>query len=227
MKHTTTDIFFDLDHTLWDFERNSALTFEKILEEHRIAVSVAGFLEVYREINLKYWKLYREEKISQEKLRYERLKDTFDTLSYPVENAMIHTLSEAYIAQLPVYTHLFKDTIDILEYLKPHYKLHIITNGFKEVQNRKLNGANIRHYFRHIIHSETVGVKKPNPRIFEYALKKASVKPQHTVMIGDSLEADILGAKNVGMKTIHLNRHNEQHRHGIIIDHLSEIKQYL
>ena len=228
MKHTITDIFFDLDHTLWDFEKNSELTFRKIFHENHIAIQIDDFLSVYREVNLYYWKRYREEKITKEKLRYERLKKTFDELSYAVDDTMIHTLAEAYIKYLSTYTHLFKDTIAILNYLKPQYKLHIITNGFEEIQYKKMKNSNIHHYFTHVVNSESVGVKKPNPLIFEYALKKASVQPHKTIMIGDSLEADILGARNVGMKTIHYNTHNDAwHDHGIIITNLLEIKQYL
>ncbi|MCB0375881.1 MAG: YjjG family noncanonical pyrimidine nucleotidase [Sinomicrobium sp.] len=227
MHRTATDIFFDLDHTLWDFEKNSALTFGNILKKNNINIPLSEFLEVYRPFNLHYWKLYREEKITQEKLRHGRLKSTFDALSYAVEDAVIHVLSEEYIAQLPTHGHLFDDTVAVLNYLKPRYKLHIITNGFKEVQHKKLERANIQHYFRHIVNSETVGVKKPDPRIFEHALEKASVHPRKAVMIGDSLEADILGARNVGMETIHVNHDEEEHDHGISIRKLSEIKQYL
>lgn len=226
MKHTVTDVFFDLDHTLWDFEKNSALTFEKILAKNDVQLRLDTFLEIYRPLNLEYWKLYREEKITKEKLRYGRLRSTFDALSYPVEDDLIHTLATEYIAELPNYTHLFKDTLAVLDYLKPQYKLHIITNGFEEVQHKKLKGTAIQHYFIHIITSETVGVKKPNPLIFEHALEKASVAPYNTVMIGDSLEADILGAKNAGMKTIHFNHYKEEHD-GVSITALSEIKQYL
>lgn len=227
MKHTVTDIFFDLDHTLWDFEKNSALTFEKILKEHKIPLPLETFLDTYRPLNLEYWKMYREERITQEKLRYGRLKSTFDALAYPVEDTLIDLLATAYIAELPNYTHLFEDAISVLEYLKPRYKLHIITNGFEEVQHKKLKSTALHPYFIHIITSEAMGVKKPNPLIFEHALEKAAVAPRNTVMIGDSLEADILGAKQAGMHTIHLNHYRETHNHGITITTLSEIKQYL
>lgn len=227
MKHTVTDVFFDLDHTLWDFERNSTLTFEKILKKNAVNVPIEDFLTIYRDLNLKYWKLYREEKITKEKLRYDRLKNTFNALSYTVEDALIHLLAEEYLTYLPTHIHLFSDAIAILNYLKPKYRLHIITNGFTEVQDKKLKSADIHHYFCHVVNSESVGVKKPNPLIFEHALEKALAEPHNTVMIGDSLEADILGAINVGMKTIHLNHQKEPHEHGIIIHTLSEIKQYL
>lgn len=223
-----TDSFFDLDHTLWDFERNSALTFEEILEIHNVRVDLADFLEVYVPINLHYWKLYRDEQITKEVLRYERLNKTFEELKITVSNSTIIQLSEDYIRVLPRYNHLFNNANEILSYLQPKYKLHIITNGFEEVQNDKLKNSGIAHYFDHIINSESVGVKKPNPLIFEHAMDKASSTPLQSVMIGDNLEADILGARNVGMHTIHFNVHDgTPNEFGITINDLLEIKQYL
>lgn len=227
-KECITDVFFDLDHTLWDFEKNSALTFEKILRKNEIPVNLADFLEVYIPANLAFWKLYREEKITKEKLRYQRLKSVFDKLGLSVIDEMINKLSEEYIVYLSSYNHLFPDTIEILEYLKPKYKLHIITNGFEEIQGKKLRNSKIDGYFDHIINSEMAGVKKPNPIIFELALNKADVDSRNSLMIGDSLEADILGARDAGFHTLHFNAHNEPY-HDIcpIIENLGEIKSFL
>jgi len=227
-KELITDVFFDLDHTLWDFEKNSALTFKKILTKNEIPVNLAGFLEVYIPANLAFWKLYREEKITKEELRYQRLKSVFDKLGLSIADAMINTLSEEYILYLSSYNHLFPNTIEILEYLKPNYKLHIITNGFEEIQAKKLRNSKIDGYFDHIINSEMAGVKKPNPIIFELALSKANTNSRNSLMIGDSLEADILGARDSGFHTLHFNAHNEPY-HDIcpIIENLGEIKSYL
>lgn len=120
-----TDVFFDLDHTLWDFDKNSALTFEKILYEQSVSVDLEQFLAIYVPVNLSYWKLYREEKIGKDELRYQRLKTTFDQLEYKIEDAKIERLSIDYIAHLSNFNHLFPNTIDILEYLKPKYRLHV------------------------------------------------------------------------------------------------------
>jgi len=227
-KEFITDVFFDLDHTLWDFEKNSALTFEKILSENEIPVNLADFLEVYIPANLAFWKLYREEKITKENLRYQRLKTVFDKLGLSVVDDMINKLAEEYILYLSSYNHLFPKTIEILEYLKPKYKLHIITNGFEEIQGKKLRNSEIDGYFEHIINSEMAGVKKPNPIIFELALNKANVDSKNSLMIGDSLEADILGARDAGFHTLHFNAHNEPY-HDIcpIIENLGEIKSFL
>jgi len=223
-----TDVFFDLDHTLWDFERNSALTFEKILVEQQIGIPLEDFLKVYIPNNLALWKLFRDDKITKNELRYLRLKTTFDTFNLPVSDTIIHYLSEAYIANLSSYNHLFPNAIEILEYLKPKYTLHIITNGFQEVQDKKIKNAKIAHYFSHVVNSEMAGVKKPNPIIFQFALTKAKVASENSLMIGDSLEADIFGAQALGFHTLHFNAHNEEkHEFCDMITDLNEIKSYL
>ncbi|MCK0144648.1 YjjG family noncanonical pyrimidine nucleotidase [Arenibacter sp. F26102] len=227
-KSLVTDIFFDLDHTLWDFEKNSALTFQKILSENSVSVELKDFLKVYIPINFEFWKLYREGKITKSELRFQRLKITFDTLGHSISNELIDVLSDQYIENLSSFNHLFPNTTEVLDYLKPNYKLHIITNGFQEIQDKKLQSSKIHDYFDHIINSEMAGVKKPNPKIFELALSKANVLPQKSLMIGDSLEADILGAKSVGLHTLHFNANNEpMHEYCDIIHDLSEIKSYL
>lgn len=228
LKHPITDVFFDLDHTLWDFERNSALTYRKIFDDHAIQVGLEEFLEVYVPRNLYYWKLYREGQISKESLRYQRLRTVFDQLGYAVSDTDIHHLSEAYIEQLSTHTHLMPHAFEILEYLRGGYRLHIITNGFEEVQFRKLRNSRIDHFFTQVIHSETAGVQKPHPRIFQLALEAAGVPAGRAVMIGDSLEADILGAQGAGLQALHFNVHNEPpHDVCPIISDLREIKTHL
>ena len=222
-------IFFDLDHTLWDFEKNSNLTFKEILIKEDVRCDLEDFLKVYSPINFKYWKLYRDEQISKEILRYGRLKDTFDLLNYQIDDASIHRLSEDYIRILPSYNHLFDGAIELLEYLKPNYKLHIITNGFEEVQSLKLEKSGIRKYFDAIVTSESVGVKKPNPKVFNHSLELVKTTSENSIMIGDNLEADIIGALNCGIQSIHFNIHNEKYeaKNYISVSSLLEIKQYL
>ncbi|SHJ74918.1 YjjG family noncanonical pyrimidine nucleotidase [Pseudozobellia thermophila] len=228
LRNTVTDIFFDLDHTLWDFEKNSALTFEKILLDHNIDISLDDFLKVYVPANHAFWKLYREERITKEELRYQRLKTVFDRLRYRVSDTLIHKMAEDYIANLSSYNHLFPNAVAVLDYLKPKYNLHVITNGFREVQGRKLRNAGIHQYFGQVIDSEMAGVKKPNPIIFELALEKAGTRPERSLMIGDSLEADIQGALAVGYHAVHFNAHGEPaHGHCKMIDDLIEIKFFL
>ncbi|WP_293293876.1 YjjG family noncanonical pyrimidine nucleotidase [Allomuricauda sp.] len=227
-EHKVTDIFFDLDHTLWDFERNSALTFAKILDHHKVEVDLNGFLEIYAPINLQMWALYRKNGISKSELRYQRLKKTFDVLNISISDDMINALAHDYIAHLSSFTHLLPNTLPVLEYLFPKYRLHIITNGFQEVQNKKLKGSSIHHFFEKVIDSEMAGVKKPNPHIFKLALDLAEVRPENSLMVGDSLEADILGAKAMGMQVLHYNFHNDpNHGECRMINDLIEIKSIL
>ncbi len=227
-KGLVTDVFFDLDHTLWDFDRNSALTFEHILKDHGIEVDITLFLKIYIPVNLAYWKLYREDKIDKETLRFRRLQDSFTSLGQPLPMEKIHLLATDYISHLTGFNHLFPFAIDILEYLKPNYRLHIITNGFQETQEKKLRNSGILAYFDKVVNSEMAGVKKPHPTIFKLALELAGTAPSRSLMIGDSLEADILGAQAAGLHTLHFNAQGEStHSHGHMITDLSEIKTYL
>ncbi|WP_460218253.1 YjjG family noncanonical pyrimidine nucleotidase [Psychroserpens sp. MEBiC05023] len=221
-------IFFDLDHTLWDFDKNSALAFRKIFKIHNLNVDAADFLKVYEPINLNYWKLYREEKIDKESLRYARLKDTFDTIGIDVSDIIINALSVDYITHLTTFNHLFEGTLEILEHLKKEYALHIITNGFEEAQQKKMDNANITHYFSTITNSEAAGVKKPNPIIFNHALSSAAATPEESIMIGDNYEADILGAVAIGMDVILFNYHDYNAGDTVKqVKHLNDLKKYL
>lgn len=223
-----TDVFFDLDHTLWDFDKNSALTFEKIFKKHKVSVSLNDFLEVYEPINLNYWKLYREERIDKASLRYGRLKNTFDEISVSITDELINLLSVDYITHLSDNNHLFEGTFEILDYLQSKYNLHIITNGFHEVQHNKLRNSNIENYFKTVTNSEMVGVKKPNPKIFNHALALAQVSPENSIMIGDNWEADILGAINLGIDAICFNVHGTELDDEVKqISNLLELKTYL
>lgn len=223
-----THIFFDLDHTLWDFEKNSALTFKKIFELNGLSIKLDKFLNYYQNINLKYWRLYRVDKVTKEALRYGRIKDTFDIIKYDASDELILKLADDYITYLSSFNHLFDGTHEILGYLKERYSLHIITNGFNEVQNKKLKNSGILKYFKEIITSEEVGVKKPNPKVFEYALEKANARKEESVMIGDSWEADIMGAKNYGLDVIYCNFDGNKVDESInSVSNLLEIQNYL
>ena len=223
-----TDIFFDLDHTLWDFDKNSALTFEKIFKLNNIDVNLNTFLSHYEPINLKYWKLYREEKIDKASLRFGRLNDAFLAIDFTFETDVINQLSEDYITYLGSFNHLFENTFEILDYLQNSYNLHIITNGFKEIQQVKMQNANIDNYFKTVTNSESVGVKKPNPKIFNHALKVANANADQCIMIGDNYEADILGAINIGMDAVFFGNYNNKLNAKIKqVDNLIYLKKYL
>ena len=213
------NIFFDLDHTLWDFDKNSDLTFYKILKKNEINIDVAKFLKNYHPINRKYWEMYRENRVSKADLRFYRLYDTFNKLNYSINDDLINQLAIDYIEHLSDFNHLIPDTLIVLNSLRSKYKMHIITNGFKEVQKRKLQKSDLIQYFETVTISEDVGVKKPHKLIFDQALKAANANIENSVMIGDNFNADILGALGVGMKAIYYDFHktNEQERKNVII----------
>ena len=196
-------LYFDLDHTLWDFEKNSALAFKALFKHYDIELKLDAFLEVYVPNNVAYWRLYREGKIDKEKLRYERLKTVFDRMNYKASDSLIFNMSDAYIQTLPQYNTLFPGAISILQVLKPHYALHMITNGFKDVQHLKMKNSGLLPFFETVTDSSSVGKKKPDPEIFNHALKVGGVNPSEAVMIGDNLEADVEGALKVGMHAVH------------------------
>ena len=223
MKHIT-DIFFDFDHTLWDFDKNSAVSYKIIFEELGLDVPMDKFLEVYIVVNVKLWKLFRQDIIDKETLRFNRLKDSFLQIGINYSDDLLHQIADLYIFYLSKQTHLLNGTLPLLEYLKPKYKLHIITNGFAEVQEKKINNSNLSSYFNVVVNSEMAGVKKPNPLIFEMALNMANVSKTSSLMIGDSLEADVIGALDFGMDAICYNYHNEVIPTGVkSVNHLKEL----
>jgi len=221
-------VFFDLDHTLWDFETNSDIAFETIFKKHDVGIDLQKFLNYYRGINHNYWKLYRNEKITKEELRVGRLKDTFVKIKFKADFQLINNLSIDYIEVLPNSNLLFEGTHEILEHLQSKYKLHIITNGFSEVQYKKLDNSGLSKYFDKIITSEDAGVKKPNPKIFKYALDLAEATPKESIMIGDNWEADVMGAINNGLDAIYFNYEKQPVSENIkSVNKLLDIKQYL
>ena len=147
MRNRIKHVFFDLDHTLWDFEKNSDLAFIKIFKDLTIDIEISEFLKVYKPINTIYWNRYRNDEVSKSKLRYGRLKDTFDSLNYDITDLEINKMSEVYIESLADHNYLLPNSKSILDYLFSKYKLHIITNGFEEVQLQKIVSSDIQPYF--------------------------------------------------------------------------------
>lgn len=228
MNTTITDIFFDLDHTLWDFDKNSEMTFNRIFKEKSLNINTADFIDKYVPINQACWKLYQHDKITHQELRYNRLKFSFDALNYEISDEDIDLIANDYIELLTENNHLFDGAIEVLEYLKPKYKLHIITNGFAQVQDKKINNAALGGYFSTITNSELAGVKKPNSIIFDYALNLAQTTRENSIMIGDDLDADVNGALNAGLDAIFFNdKKIEAPTNFKQINHLLELKKYL
>lgn len=201
-------IFFDLDHTIWDFDRNAEETLNELYETYNLKGlglhSCADFITTYTENNHKLWTDYHLGKITKDFLRAARFNKTFIQLGISPD-VIPHQFEEDYVSISPTKTNLFDGAADVLTYLKEKYTLHIISNGFKETTLTKMNLSSLNPYFEHVIISEDVGVNKPNPLIFEYALEKAKAMKEESIMIGDSIEADIYGALNFGMEAIFFN----------------------
>ena len=228
MTTNITDIFFDLDHTLWDFDKNSEMAFDRIFKNKYPNIRIEDFIEKYAPINQDCWKLYQNDKITHQELRYNRLKFSFDALNLEISDEDINQIANDYIEFLPDNNYLFDGAIEVLEYLKPKYNLHIITNGFANVQDKKINNAALSGYFNTITNSELAGVKKPNSIIFDYAINLAQASKENSIMIGDCLDADINGALNAGLDAIFFNEKKIEAPQNIKqINHLLELKKYL
>jgi len=228
MNTTITDVFFDLDHTLWDFDKNSAIAFDRIFKSKYPQIKIEDFIEKYAPINQECWKLYQHDKITHQELRYNRLKFSFDALNLTITDADINQIAEDYIEFLTDNNHLFDGAIEVLDYLKTKYRLHIVTNGFASVQDKKISNALLSGYFTTITNSELAGVKKPNSIIFDYAINVANTSKENSIMIGDCLDADVNGALNAGLDAIFFNEKKVETPDTIKqINHLLELKKYL
>ncbi len=219
-------IFFDLDNTLWDFEKNSREALLHLFLEHHIQnkckVNFDEFIIVYEEINHELWRQYSLQQTTKAELRYQRFHQTF--LNFGFDNIdLAHQWADDYLRISPYKTHLIEGTLDVLNYLKQKYVLHLITNGFKEVQHIKLDTCGLTSFFDQIIISEDHGFNKPDIRIFELAEKLANVDKSQCVMIGDNYDADISGAKNAGWKAIHLTQHKNKTNDHFEIENLAEL----
>ena len=223
--HQIKHIFFDLDHTLWDFDKNSELAFAQIFQQQNININIQTFIDIYIPINHACWKLYENNQISSEDLRLMRLKQTFQNLSYDISEANLSKIADEYIALLPEFNHLFENTIDVLEYLSQKYTLHLITNGFTDVQHKKINNAKLTHFFKTFTNAEIAGEKKPHQQIFQHALSLAQAHKAESIMIGDSMHADVQGALDFGIKALFFNHNDKEKIHNYQqITHLKELK---
>lgn len=201
-------IFFDLDHTIWDFDRNAKETLLELYEVYGLKAlglqSAEDFIIRYTENNHRLWQRYHLGEITKETLRFERFRNTFLELGLKPEHVP-HQFEDDYVRLSPTKTNLFDGAAKVLGYLQQKYTLHIISNGFKETTLIKMNVSGLNPYFTQVIISEDVGVNKPNKIIFEHALAKAGATKEESIMIGDSLEADIRGAQSFGMQAIFFN----------------------
>ncbi len=195
-------IFFDLDRTLWDFDKNSNETFleihNKYALESRGVTGFPDFCNVYHEINLGLWDDYRKGLILKEVMNVKRFSLTLSSFGIE-DDALSLSMAEDYIRISPTKRHLYDGTTRVLEYLQQKYTLHIITNGFEEVQHKKLEHSGLNKYFTHVITSEDAGFKKPDINIFRYACAIAGANEADSLMIGDDVDVDIIGAAAAGI----------------------------
>ncbi|GAB4286422.1 MAG: YjjG family noncanonical pyrimidine nucleotidase [Marinilabiliales bacterium] len=219
-------IFFDLDRTLWDFERNATETLREIFSKYKLHLlfeSFDSFLHIYKQINDNLWALYRENKLTKEILRYKRFSDTLKVVGYEDEE-LARKIGDDYVYNGPKQKNLFPGAHEILNYLvDKKYNLYIITNGFKEVQRVKLENTGLIKYFKDIFISEEIGFQKPNPEIFRFVLSKINAKPAECLMIGDDPDVDIACAANMGIDQVLYNTTGKQK----IVKPTYEIKQLI
>lgn len=226
-------LFFDLDHTLWDFETNSKESLFELFVSHRLNETLTPdfelFYEKYSFHNKRLWYRYNHGFIRQDELKWKRMWHTL--LDFKIgDESLSRQLSQEYLEILPTKKALFPHTREILKYLSDKdYKLHLITNGFEKVQWHKLENAKIDKYFSEVITSETACCLKPHKEIFDFAISKAGCCYKEGIMLGDNLDADILGAMNAGMDTIFVNHINESTTltPTYIIYHLKELEDIL
>ncbi|QKJ31670.1 noncanonical pyrimidine nucleotidase, YjjG family [Mucilaginibacter mali] len=208
LSKTYKHIFFDLDHTIWDFDKNAEETLHELFVLHRLndigLTSADVFIETYTANNHKLWREYHLGNITKAALREARFKQTFLDLGVHPD-VMPHGFEDAYVQLCPTKTNLFPHAHETLEYLQGKYTLHLISNGFKESQDIKIGNTGLGKYFTHIVVSETIGINKPDKAIFQHAIDLAGATIAESIMIGDSLEADVRGALNFGMDAIYFN----------------------
>jgi putative hydrolase of the HAD superfamily len=207
MQKKYTHLFFDLDNTLWDFNSNSFDALYIALDKLQLLEQIGSyttFFKIYAEVNEKLWELYRQGLMPKKILSKQRFDESFEKHGTPV-NIGGDVVNDAYLAEMPFQTRLVEGARKVLEHLHGRYEVAIITNGFKEVQYDKIIKSELSKYFRKIFISEEVGAQKPAKKIFEYALKSMNAPKKSSLMIGDSWDADIMGARNFGIDQVYFN----------------------
>jgi len=225
-------IFFDLDRTLYDFDVNNKDTLRQMFVNHKIGSRVGGvdfeyFFDVYSKVNKSLWLQYKQDQISKQLLNYSRFARTLDY--FGINDLNPELLAADYIEISPQMTNLVPGTFEILEYLHPKYELHLITNGFSEIQFFKIRNCGLEKYFNEVITSEEAGAQKPDLKIFQLAFQKTGARPDESLIIGDDHEADIAGGANAGMDQVWLRYPGEtsEVKPTYQINHLLELKGIL
>lgn len=200
-------IFFDLDHTLWDYDANASEALCELFDHykfHQHGIQSEHLVRTFFEVNEELWDLYNTHKIQRKDIRERRFPFIFKRLGIDRQHMPINIELE-YIALAPTKPNIFPDALEVLDYLKTKYELHIITNGFDDIQAKKLKHSKLEPYFDVIVTSENANSRKPSPDIFNLALERTGGEIATSIMIGDNLKADIAGAVAVGMDHVWFN----------------------
>jgi len=227
-------IYFDLDHTLWDFENNSKSALKLVYNKYQNilnSITTETFIATYQKINTQLWDSYRKKEISQEELKLLRFELTLKALGIECNEMLIKEINDFYLATLSKQEMLIEGAKDILDYLSGKYNLGILTNGFRKTQVAKLNSSGIDKYFQVLVSSEDIGFPKPDEKIFSYAQKISGYSKEKIAYIGDDLENDILPAIKFGMNAIWFKNNNQLNSYLpikddiLIINNLLELKK--
>lgn len=225
-------IFFDLDHTLWDYETNSKETLEELYDQYDLKSKGVDtkerFVAEFKKVNTVLWDLFDRGVITSDVIRKERFKQILEAF-HAYEEKLVADLSHDYLAESPKKGNLIPYALDVLDYLIPQYKLGIITNGFEEIQFTKLSSGKLLPYFEHVITSQTAGCRKPSCEIFNFALQRHGIKHHEAIMIGDNLVTDIGGANSAYIDTVFFNPEKISHDSFMVheINCLSELRRIL
>jgi len=198
-------IYFDLDHTLWDFESNSKSALKLVYDNYKEifnSVMQEDFIATYQKINVQLWDSYRKKEINQEELKILRFELTLKALNIKYDESLVKRINDFYLDVLSKQEKLIDGAKEVLDYLVGKYELGILTNGFRKTQLAKLKSSGIEKYFAILVSSEDTGSPKPDEKIFSFAQKVAGYLKEEIAYVGDDLENDILPAKKFGMQAI-------------------------
>ncbi len=206
-------VIFDLDHTLWDYNTNAKETLFDLYKSYRLGYhnlfSPQEFYDTFMEINESLWVAYNNDKLAKGYIRDNRFKLIFEKLKLPLLNYP-SGIDNDYLFACPKKTNKIEFAVEILNYLKTKYGLHILTNGFNDVQSVKLDRSGLSPYFQEVVTSESVGAKKPSPEIFAYALEKIGASKTEVIMVGDNANTDVKGARDFGIDQVYFNPEENQ-----------------
>ena len=224
-------ILFDLDHTLWDYDTNAKETLSDLYKAYQLGkhelFEVSEFIDTFFEVNDSLWSAYNKDMIKKGYIRENRFKQIFEKLRLPLRHYPLG-IDDNYLHSCPKKTHKLPFADEILTYLQPHFELHILTNGFNDVQSVKLERSGLDKYFKKVITSESAEAKKPSAKIFEHTMNQINASTTETLMIGDNLNTDIKGARDFGIDQVYYNpEKNTDYDATYAISCLSDLKEVL